>query len=457
MRRYLLNHVLLNNGWARDVVFTLGEAGEILAAEPGSPRDADETVAGFVVPGMPNAHSHAFQRAMAGATEYRASGNDSFWTWRQAMYALANRIAPDELQAIAQQLFIEMLKRGYTSVAEFHYLHQQLDGSPYPNASVWYEAIEAAAEAAGIGLTLLPTLYQHSDFGRAPLRAEQARFGLATAEFIGRVAARNVHRRPFARIRTGAAFHSLRAVDVATLPAAHRDLMQVDATMPIHIHVSEQLREVQSCRRHTGLRPIELLLGTGLVDEHWCLVHATHADAGELQGVLRSGATICICPSTEANLGDGLFNAQNYLGQSGNLCIGSDSEITVDPAEELRWFEYQHRLRRKRRAVLASAAQNHVGTRLWRTCAAGGARALGQRIGELEPGRRADWLVLDHTHPALSGSSPDGALDRLVFGSAREAIRDVMVAGEWVIRGGAHARQELAAAAYRKAIARLTG
>jgi formimidoylglutamate deiminase len=402
-----------------------------------------EHIAGLVVPGMPNAHSHAFQRGMAGNTEYRLSARDSFWTWRQAMYRLANLIEPDDLQLLATQLFVEMLKSGYTSVAEFHYLHRQPNGAFYTVGSGLWDAIGAAAAATGIGLTFLPTLYQTSDFGAQPLKREQARFALETDQFLRAIDQRVTAERhtPPATLRTGAAFHSLRAVPLETLREATHALRRIDETLPLHIHVAEQVPEVDACKLNTGRRPIELLLDTGLLDQHWCLVHATHATAAELKGVAAAKATVCLSISTEANLGDGCFDAARFLKLGGRVCVGSDSQATVCPAEELRWMEYQQRLRERRRGVLADAAESHVGTRLWRDAAQHGAQAIGQPAGVIAVGRRADWLVLDTQHPSMAGAPPENALDHLVFAGGHAAIRDVMVAGRWVVKERHHAAE----------------
>ena len=454
MRRYCLQSALLSQGFAQDVIVTVSDDGFITAidaaaAEGRGTTPVAERIIGIVVPGMPNAHSHAFQRAMAGNTEYRLSARDSFWTWRRAMYALANRIEPDDLQILATQLFVEMLKSGYTSVAEFHYLHRQKNGVPYSGTNALWEAISNAASIAGIGLTFLPTLYQTSDFGGQPLKSEQARFASDTDDFLRAVEDRiDAERRsnrarggPHPR-RTGAAFHSLRAVPLENLRKAALRLRDIDADIPVHIHVAEQLLEVQACVRETGRRPIELLLDTGLLGRHWCLVHATHATGEELEGIAAAGAAVCVSVSTEANLGDGFFDTSRFLKAGGRLCVGSDSQSTVSPAEELRWLEYQQRLRKKRRGVLAAKGESHVGTRLWRDAAQNGARALGQPVGCIAVGCRADWLVLVDSHAAMAGVAADGALDRLLFAGADKAIRDVMVGGRWVIKAGRHAADD---------------
>ena len=449
MRRYHLQSAFLPQGWARGVSVTVSDEGFITELDHERIHDGAEHVDGIVVPGMPNAHSHAFQRAMAGNTEYRLSARDSFWTWRRAMYALANRIEPDDLQTLATQLFVEMLKSGYTSVAEFHYLHRQKGGIPYSGTNELWEATSNAASIAGIGLTFLPTLYQSSDFGGQPLKSEQARFASDTHAFLRAVEARiDAERRPHGphgavrTLRTGAAFHSLRAVPLENLREAALRLREIDAEMPVHIHVAEQTLEVKACVRETGRRPIELLLDSGLLTPHWCLIHATHATGEELKGLAATGASVCVSISTEANLGDGFFDTARFLKAGGRLCVGSDSQSTVSPAEELRWLEYQQRLRKKRRGVLAAGGESHVGTRLWRDAAQHGAQAIGQPAGAIETGRRADWLVLDAEHSSMVGAAADSALDHLLFAGGDAAIRDVMVAGRWVIKDRRHAAEE---------------
>jgi formimidoylglutamate deiminase len=458
MPNYRLDSAYLAQGWSRDVIVSIDADGFItdIRAADRSPDGghAAEHIPGIVIPGMPNAHSHAFQRAMAGSTEFRLSARDSFWTWRQAMYALANRLEPEELELVATQVYVDMLKAGYTSVAEFNYLHRRRSGDAYEGTNALWDALGAAAQTAGIGLTFLPTLYQSSDFGAKPLKSEQQRFYFETDAFLRAVEAQV--RQDRGTRRTGVAFHSLRAVPQGTLRAAAGALRGIDAAMPLHIHVAEQLLEVEACERETGRRPVELLLDTGLLDEHWCLVHATHATPQELEGIAASGAVVCVSISTEANLGDGFFDTRRFLELGGRLCIGSDSQSTVDPTEELRWLEYQQRLREMRRGVLASADESHVGTVLWRTAAANGAAALGQPAGRIEVGRRADWVVLDAENPAMAGGALDTSLDRLLFAGGRAAVRDTMVAGKWVVRDGRHAADDRLRSEFGPLLARFT-
>lgn len=447
MKRHLLQHALLPDGWQHDLLVETDDHGLItsIGADPMQSGPDPQHLRGFVIPGMPNAHSHAFQRAMRADTEFRKSARDSFWTWRNAMYALANSITPAELELIARQLFIEMLEAGYTSVAEFHYLHRQQDGSAFDTGAAGnplHAAVISAARATGIGLTFLPVLYQHSDFGGKPLREDQRRFHLSNAEFVDLFRTRAQPAHPASPMRWGAAFHSLRAVGPEALHEVSAALRGIDPGMPIHIHIAEQVLEVKACLAATGMRPVQWLLSQNLADPHWCLVHATHTDHNELRGVASSGASICICTTTEANLGDGLFDTGFLLKAGGTACIGSDSEVCIDPAEELRWLEYQQRLKRRRRAVLASRDRPHVGAMLWTHAARAGARALGQPVGEIRVGARADWLVLEKDHPAIAGAAPEGVLDRLVFGDGRAAIRDVLVAGRTVVSNGRHGLRE---------------
>jgi formimidoylglutamate deiminase len=451
MTTYQVDALLAGSGWMRDAAITVSDAGLITAIGPKTAADAAAVrLRGAVVPGMPNAHSHAFQRAMAGDSEFRTAAHESFWTWREAMYSLANSVEPADLELIATQLFIEMLKAGYTSVAEFHYLHRPVGGGSYAGENALWQAVDAAASTAGIGLTLLPTLYLSSDFGGRPLLPEQQRFRLGVPEFLEAIE----HRRSSIKsgagstLHTGAALHSLRAVPLDSLREAVAGLTAMNPDGVIHIHIAEQLLEVRACQQSSGRRPIELLLDTGLVGPQWCLVHATHSTVAEMTAVAAAQASVCVCPSTEGNLGDGFFDAERLLSKRGHLCIGSDSEATISPAEELRWLEYQQRIRRRRRAVLATRREPHSGARLWREAARSGAQALGQAVGTLEIGRRADWLLLDTAHPAYAGASEDGLLDRLVFGGGQQAIREVWVAGRPVVADGHHRLEQRTAARF---------
>ena len=443
--KLFVKRALLASGWAEGVVLEIGDDGRIRDQCAGlrSPPPDCERVAGTVLPGMPNLHSHAFQRAFAGGTERRGPGEDSFWTWREAMYRMVARMDPDAIEAVAAQLFVEMLEAGYTSLGEFHYLHHDPDGRPYACLAETSGRIVAAARRTGIALTLLPVLYTSSGFGgRAPTPG-QRRF-VNDPERYARLleALFSQHGGDGTGLRIGAAPHSLRAVRPAELGDALRALEGLDAKAPVHIHVAEQVREVEDCVRWCAERPVEWLLGHAEVDERWCLVHATHLTEAECAGLARSEATVGLCPTTEANLGDGLFPAAAFLAAGGRFGIGSDSHVSVNPREELRWLEYGQRLVHRRRALLASPDTPSVGRTLYERAARDGARALGQPAGALAPGRRADLVTIDDALPALEGREGDELLDALVFAGNVNPVRDVMVGGHWQVREGRHPERD---------------
>lgn len=409
-------------------------------------------VNGAAIPGMPNAHSHAFQRALAGLAERRGRATDSFWSWRELMYRLASRMTPDTLNAIAAQAYTDMLKAGYTAVCEFHYLHNQADGSPYDDPIVMCQALIDAAATAGIGLTLLPTLYQTSDFDGARPSASQRMFTLQTDRFLALLEALRPSPQLAGQLQVGFAFHSLRAVPPDSMQAVLDVHKQANA---IHIHVAEQEREVAACREHLGTTPIRWLLDEMPLDERWCLVHATHATADELRSLVARSTVVTVCPTTEANLGDGLFQTHLFIGEGGALAIGSDSHITLDPTEELRWLEYQARLARKERNVLVGSEGGSVGATLWKTACRAGARASARRIGALVPGCRADIVVLDMNAPSFVGRSEETILDTFVFAASDNPVRDVMVGGRWLVQEGRHFAENAIAAGYRRALTKL--
>ena len=438
--RLFAERALLESGWAEGVLLDIGDDGLIRDHSAGvqrPPPDSDR-VAGAVLPGMPNLHSHAFQRAFAGAAERRGPGEDSFWTWREAMYRLVANVDPDAIEAIAAQLFVEMLEAGYTSVGEFHYLHHDREGRSYACLAETSERIVAAAEHTGIALTLLPVLYTSSGFGGEPPSPEQRRF-VNDVERYARLLETLFSRHGASdSVRIGAAPHSLRAVTPEDLDGALRSLHAMDARAPVHIHVAEQIREVEDCVRWCGLRPVEWLLEHASLDERWCLVHATHLTNAECAALAAGDATVGLCPTTEANLGDGIFPAVEFVEAGGRFGIGSDSQVSVNPVEELRWLEYGQRLVHRRRNLLASEHSPSTGRFLYEHAARNGARALGHASGALTPGRRADLVVVDSTLPALEGRHGDEMLDTLVFAGNANAVRDVMVAGRWRVRDGRH-------------------
>ena len=459
MATFRLERVLTDSGWRENVALRVNDAGIITALDDaGAEDDAAEAVRGTAIPALCNAHSHAFQRAMAGQAEWRgtgkeSAGEDSFWTWRERMYDLALRIDPDDLRAIATLLYIDMLKAGYTQVCEFHYVHHDESGAAYATPTALSEAIFQAAQEAGIGLTHLPTLYQTADFGSVPPSDRQRRFLNAPADFLKLVDQLDGLARGREQARVGVAFHSLRAVP---LPAMQEVLAAVGGSgRPIHIHIAEQRREVEACLAATGRRPVEWLLENAPVDERWSLVHATHMTDSETEALARSKAVAVLCPTTEANLGDGLFNLPPYLAQNGRIAIGSDSHVSVCATEELRWLEYGQRLRFERRNVAASESDPHTGARLWRLAAEGGAQSAGVAMGRIAVGNRADLLVLNDNEPGLAGLRGDAVLDAFIFGCRPGAVRHVMAAGRWQVRDGWHAGEVTAAAIYRHRMRRL--
>jgi formimidoylglutamate deiminase len=410
-----------------------------------------EPLGAWVLPGMPNLHSHAFQRAMAGLAERKGRVDDSFWSWRETMYAFAAAIGPDELKAIAAQLYVEMLKAGYTQVCEFHYLHHQPDGTPYAQPEAMSLALIEAAREAGIVLTLLPVLYISGGFDGRALTARQRRFGHAVDGYLRLL--ETLRRHESDDVRVGMALHSLRAVP----EQAMREVLASDAekTCPIHIHIAEQIGEVQDCLATRGALPVEWLFDHAEVGARWCLVHATHLTEAETAQIARSGAVAGLCPTTEANLGDGLFPLAAFQDAGGTLGIGSDSHISISPVEELRWLEYGQRLQSRHRNIAARHESDSVGETLWRAAQRGGAQASGLPIGELRGGARADLIVLDETSPLLVARDARSMLDSFLFAGNTPLVRDVMVGGRWQVRDFRHHDEERIAARYRSVVARL--
>ncbi|MDQ0622590.1 formimidoylglutamate deiminase [Paraburkholderia graminis] len=452
-------HAYLPDGWRRNVLLEWDADGTLTAVTPDTaeiPADVQKA-AGPILPGMPNLHSHAFQRAMAGLTEYRAaSGNgatDNFWSWRDLMYRFAARITPEGLASVAQWLYIEMLKAGYTSVCEFHYVHHTPEGKRYTNQAELAQRVVDAASAAGIGMTMLPVLYQYSGFGASAPRDDQRRFINTPESLHELLAALRAARPENAALRYGVAPHSLRAVSEQSLCAL---LDGLDRSAPVHIHIAEQTAEVDACIETEGARPVQWLLDRFDVDGRWCLVHATHVDANETLALAKSGAVAGLCLTTEANLGDGIFPAHEYLDAQGRIGVGSDSHIGVDWRAELRLLEYGQRLTRRQRNVLASAQTPYVADRLFDAALEGGARATGRATGALQAGHRADWLVLDPDHASIAGHAPNNWLSGVVFCEHGETpIRDVYAGGDKLVENRRHRDEEGAYARYRIALAEL--
>ncbi len=433
----------LPSGWC--TARLRGDTGDF-ALEPLATPEPGAT--GILLPGLPNLHSHAFQRAMAGLAERGSAQRDNFWSWRETMYAFAARIDPDALHAIAAQLYVEMLEAGYTRVCEFHYLHHAPDGRPYADATAMAQALIAAAHETGIGLTLLPTLYLRGGFDDRPLAPRQQRFAHTVDGFLDLVAALRTQEQP--GLNVGIALHSLRAVPADALRAVLAS--QLAATGPIHIHVAEQTAEVDDCLAATGQRPLAWLLDHAPVDARWCLVHATHMDADETARLARSGAVAGLCPTTEANLGDGLFPLVEYLVLGGRIGVGSDSQISVSPVEELRWLEYGQRLTRRARNLAASAAQPHSGARLFAAALEGGLAASG--LEAIRP-YAAGALVLDDAHPLLAARADDELLDSWIFAGNAPLVRAVWTQAGPVVSDGRHRQRERVATRYRATLRRL--
>jgi formimidoylglutamate deiminase len=454
--RLLAADALLPSGWARDVLFEWDDRGTLTGVRPHSAQEQTSSAAraaGPVVPGMPNLHSHAFQRVFAGLTEHRAASADDFWTWREAMYGVANAVTPEDLEAIATCVYVELLEGGYTSVCEFHYLHNDLDGTSYADDALLSRVIVAAAERTGIGLTLLPVLYQQGGFGGAAPTPGQRRFVRSTDALLHLA---QTMRGPCEAIggRVGLALHSLRAVTPASMREALAALDALDSSAPRHIHVAEQRREVEDCVAWSGERPVEWLLKHVDLDGRWCLVHATHLRADESWRASRTGAVAGLCPTTEANLGDGIFDWPAWTNadttRPGRWGVGSDSHVSVDAADELRMFEYSQRLSARRRNVAATASQPHVATAMTLAAVAGGAQAAGRPVGGLAVGQSADFVVLDTSELGLAGP-PAAVLDAHVFARARRPGIDTVVArGRAVVSGGRHVLRERAAADFAR-------
>ena len=442
---------LLEDGWANSVEVEIDAGGHIAAIRSDSPYVTGER-AEILLPAIPNVHSHAHQRAMAGLGERAGDSEDSFWTWRQVMYHYLERIEPEHLQHIAAQLYLEMLKAGYGSVGEFQYLHHDLGGQAYAErAEMSLQCLEGARRV-GIGFTALPVLYRYGGFGGAEPLAGQKRFLNDAEGFIEIVQSLQRATAGDSNCSVGIAPHSLRAIDRELLS---RVASSLDNLAAIHIHIAEQTREVDDCIAWSGLRPVEWLFENFEVDGDWCLIHATHMTAAETARSADSGCVAGLCPTTEANLGDGFFNMLDYLDHGGRWAIGSDSHISIDPVEELRWLEYGLRLQSRRRNLLASVSQKSTGRNLLDGALGGGAQACGRNIGSIEPGYRADLVALDTNHPRLYGRKHDDIVDSWIFSGNQNLVRDVYVGGDKVIADGHHADETAIARDYRAALDRL--
>ncbi len=446
---------LLSGGWAQSVEIAIDRRGDIESITSGRTYDGGER-AGVLIPAVPNVHSHAHQRAMCGLGERAGlsgdAAQDGFWSWRKIMYHYLKRIQPEHLYHISAQLYVEMLKAGYSCVGEFQYLHHDLDGCAYSNRAEMSLQCLRAARSVGLGFTALPVLYRYGGFGGADPIDGQKRFINDAEGFIDIVGTLQAEAAGDTNVSVGIAPHSLRAVDQPLLTGV---IEALDDLAAIHVHIAEQTREVDDCIAWCGRRPVEWLFDHFDVDKNWCLVHATHMTDTETKMTAASGCVAGLCPTTEANLGDGFFNAVEYLEQGGAWAIGSDSHVSIDPVEELRWLEYGMRLGMRRRNLLVSRDCANTGRNLLDGALAGGARACGRNIGSIEAGYRADFVVLDDTHPRLYGRNNDNLLDSWIFSGNQNLVRDVYVGGAKVIDNGRHADEETIAANYRATLDQL--
>ncbi len=448
--RLHFDHALLPGGWARDVLIEADEDGWITSVNSGAAASGTDMRGGIALPGMPNCHSHAFQRAMAGLAESGNPGDDDFWSWRNVMYGFVGSLTPPDLAAIAAQAYAEMLESGFTAVAEFHYLHHAPDGGRYDDPGEMSAAIAEAGVGTGIGLTFLPVFYANGGFGGIEPGDAQRRF-INSAEYFGLLLERvRDIGRAVADAAVGIAPHSLRAVT----PESLAEVVALEPSGPIHIHIAEQTREVDDCLAWSGERPVEWLFNHANVDRRWCLVHATHLTRGESDALGTSGAVAGLCPITEANLGDGIFDCVDFMAGGGRLAIGSDSNVLISVAEEIRLLEYSQRLRDRQRNRL-NPQGGSTGRALFGALLTGGAQASGRRIGRLENGYRADIVSLDAGHPALVAREGDGWLDGWLFAANTNVVSDVWCGARHVVSGGRHRDAEAIARRYADTLTKL--
>ncbi|MBK5569521.1 formimidoylglutamate deiminase [Ensifer sp. SSB1] len=439
VNRIFAERALLPGGWAQNVAISLDPSGRIATVETGSTAaNGDERAAGPLIPAIANLHSHAFQRAMAGLAEVAGSGDDSFWTWREEMYRTVGLVNPDDVEAIAAKLYMEMLKGGFGHVAEFHYLHHQADGTPYADPAEMSLRILAAARTTGIGLTHLPVFYAHANFGGVAPNAGQRPFLHDPDRFLALLERLD----PLCREADNTLGYAIQSLRAATPEEMRIILDAAPVAGPIHIHVAEQTKEVDDSLAWSGRRPVEWLLDEMPVDERWCAIHATHLTETERQRLAGSGAVAGLCPATEANLGDGIFPAVDFMAEGGVIGVGTDSHVATSVAEELRLLEYGQRLRDRRRNRLATGSGASIGRTIFDAALKGGAQAAGQKVAGITVGARADFVVLDGSNPYIAAATDNQILDRWLFALGGETVRDVMVAGAWKIRNGRHDRED---------------
>lgn len=444
-------HAYLENGWAQNVRLTTTST-DITTIEVDTTAKAGDTQVDTLLPALSNLHSHSFQRAMAGMTEFRTQGQESFWTWRNLMYAFLDHLSPDHINAIAALAFMEMQKSGYAAVGEFHYIHNSQGGAHYDDPAELSVRIMQAAKDTGIGLTHLPVLYSYGDIGEHPLNGGQLRFGHSLDAYANLLEQCKQHAKNLPTDTVvGIAPHSLRA----TSPADLRQILDQTPDGPIHIHIAEQTKEVDAVQAALGARPVEWLLQNADVNERWCLIHATHMTAQETTALAESGAVAGLCPITEANLGDGVFNGKSFLSQGGAFGIGTDSNVNISVTEELRMLEYTQRLHHRERNVLAPA-DGSTGRALYQQAAKGGAQALARNAGSIAVGKLADLVAIDSAHPRLCGLTQTQILDGFIFAANDTAVTDLWSAGRHAVQNSTHVAEAQILAAYRAAIADLT-
>jgi formimidoylglutamate deiminase len=441
---------LLPSGWDDDVRVVVAD-GNITKVTAGVAPEAGDERHPLAIPGIASLHSHAFQRGMAGLAEIRGDTADTFWTWRETMYRFALEMTPEDTEAVATLLYVEMLEQGFTRVGEFHYLHHDHDGGPYANLAEMATRIAQAAAASGIGLTMLPSFYAHGSFGGAAPHAGQRRFICSVDQFAKLVDATKSTIRDLPGANIGIAPHSLRAAAPDELAA----IAPLAEGGPVHIHAAEQTKEVEECIAWSGRRPVEWLLEHAPVDKRWCLIHATHTTAAEISALAGRGAVAGLCPITEASLGDGVFPTREFLDAGGRFGIGTDSNVLVGVSDELRQLEYGQRLKHRERNVLSGGPGISTGRALFDTALTGGTQALAQEIAGLTPGARADIVTLDTSHPSLAGRRRDSVLDGWIFAAPSGAVDCVWAGGDKVVEGGRHRLRQNARDAFNKAVRRL--
>ena len=443
---FRFQHAFLDSRWQSELALSVDEQGRYSKAENNAEHFYDSK---YVIGGIPNVHSHAFQRAFVGLSEFKTGDRDSFWTWRNLMYRFLEQLSPEDIYVIARQLFIEMLKSGYTSVGEFQYIHNDRNGSPFQQPDLICDRIVHAAVDVGIRICILPVLYQRGGFDNRPLEGGQLRFGLTDDQFLA--VNENLKKRwaEHPLVSMGVAFHSLRAFDPAKIETTLQSLTNVpDERFVVHVHISEQQAEVEQCLTSFNRRPVEWLFDHADIDERWCLIHATHLNDSEVKMIAASGATVGLCPLTEANLGDGFFRIEDFAKQNGNISIGSDSHISINPFSELRMIEYGVRLRNQNRAILCADGES-CGDWLLSRATAQGNSVVSQSQDF------ADFLILDENHPGVFGAVPERINDKLVFFESQNPVRDVFVGGSQVIESGTHVLEKESQIAFENVIQKL--